>query len=250
MLCLCVPQTDAGCCAAVEIPDTPEFAPLHDPKQSAEVAIQEAREATTMEVDLAPTASLPDSPSEALVDGAATVVEDDASVKTLGLHPDLADDPAFHETVLRAQLGDPSTAARPVSKEELASNLASSEEISALLGTLVASGTPHPVDAAAPPAPVPTEQPNPGAPVSAAAIDPAALEQLRQFDASQVAYIVASSPDFQKLDLSAIGVALGGGVSAAPANGGRAQYHFGAPVQQPPGYAPAQVRPLFSCPPA
>ncbi|GAA5880889.1 hypothetical protein JCM3774_003233 [Rhodotorula dairenensis] len=217
---------------AVEIPDTPEFAPLHDPKQSAEVAIQDEREAATMEVDLSSMVPPPDSPSEALVDDTAAV-EDDASIKTLGLHPDLAEDPAFHETVMRAQLGQPP-----------AGVVASSETITDLLGQIAAAvtnGTPPQPGAAAHPAPVLPTQELPLATQVQAPIDPAALEQLRQFDAAQVAQIVASSPQFQSLDLSAIGVALGGGsVPPVPAYEGQPQYHFGAPVQPTPGYPHVQ----------
>lgn len=204
--------------AAVEIPDLPEFAPLHEPKQSAQVAIQEAREAATMEVDLASstTAPPPESPSEELV--ADEPVVDDSDVKTLGLHPDLADDPAYHNTVARAQLGQPP-----------AGNVASNDMIANLLGQLAPdAATPqqHHVDAAAaaampPPPPV--------------AIDSAALEQLRHFEPAQIAHIVASTPQFQNLDLSALGVGQPA-PNQFPYGGGGA------------GYPPVQVRCLALLP--
>lgn len=192
--------------AAVEIPDLPEFAPLHEPKQSAEVAIQEAREAATKEVDLASSATPPESPREELV--ADEPVVDDSEVKTLGLHPDLADDPAFHNTVAQAQLGLPPTG-----------TVASNDTIAVLLGQLAPPGAgalQHPHEAAA--------AMQPAHPV---AFDPVALEQLRHFEPAEIAQIVANTPQFQNLDLSALGV--------------------GQPVPNPypyggAGYPPVQVR--------
>lgn len=205
----CCRLTSCGT-AGVEIPDSPEFAPLHEPKQSAEVAIQEARESATMEVDLASTsAPPPESPSEDLVPDEPVV--DDSDVKTLGLHADLADDPAFHATVAQAQLGQ--------LQSPLAGNVASNDTIANLLGQLApdAGTLQHHLEAAMPPLPV--------------AIDPAALEQLRHFEPAQIAQIVANTPQFQNLDLSALGVAVGG---AQPVPN---QVPYGGA-----GYPPVQVR--------
>ena len=132
-----------------------------------------------MEVDLASVTPPPESPSEELV--AEEPVVDDSDVKRLGLHPDLADDPAFHNTVAQAQLGVPQ-----------AGSVASNDVIANLLGQLAPpdAGTPQHHHEAPPPV----------------AFDPAALEQLRHFEPAQIAQIVANTPQFQNLDLSALGV--------------------------------------------
>ncbi|GAA5992779.1 hypothetical protein JCM10908_006929 [Rhodotorula pacifica] len=215
---------------AVEIPDTPDFAPLHDPKQSAEVAIQEAREAATMEVVLS-SSTPPESPGEDLVD-TSEAIEDDVNIKTLGLHPDLGDDPAFHATVARAQVSLPP-----------GGSLASNDQITALLGQLSANGMAQNVEAAIHSAPLPAQlnphqppmgagPPGPHAQPPAEAIDAATLEMLRGYDAETIRDIVARNPQFQAIDLSAIGVGPDAGV---------APYQYGAVPQ--PGYPPPVQQP-------
>lgn len=157
-----------------------------------------------MQVDLASVTPPPESPNEELV--AEEPVVDDSDVKRLGLHPDLADDPAFHNTVAQAQLGVPQ-----------AGSVASNDVIANLLGQLAPPDAETPQHHQEAPPPV--------------AFDPAALEQLRHFEPAQIAQIVANTPQFQNLDLSALGV--------------------GQPVpnQFPyagPGYPPVQVRSLGS----
>lgn len=218
-----------------EIPDTADFEPLREPKQSNEVKVLTERAANAMAVDQA--AEPPESPTEPSADEEITP---DDEIKRIPLHTELLQDPDVVQTIEDARLSQ----APP-------GLFASNDQISALLGQLsnnsvaqalenaqqpglTASNNPHqPPVGAGPPGPhaqPPTQQ-----------ISEETLAMLRSFPAEQVQQLVATQ--FPGLDLAALGL-----TQAATQPG------FAPPAQTPqqgfvpPGFG-AQVCRLSPLPP-
>ncbi|GAA5820825.1 hypothetical protein JCM3770_000356 [Rhodotorula araucariae] len=186
----------------VVIPDTEDFAPLRDPKQTTEPEL--FPDTAPMEVDGASVAP-PDSPAEPPAAELEAPITPDDEIKRIPLHSELKNDPEVIQTIEDAQLSRPP-----------AGGFASNDQISALLSQLSANGL---VDALALTAPAPLETPvappvGAGPPSGGAQVQPPpaqisaeALEALRNYPPEQVAAIVQSQPGMAGLNLAVLGIA-------------------------------------------
>ncbi|GAA5981950.1 hypothetical protein JCM11641_006809 [Rhodosporidiobolus odoratus] len=165
----------------VAVPETEDFAFSRQAPDSAEAAVQTAREASLMAVD--PSSTPPDSPGEPPEEPAL----DEKATNPMVLHSDLTTSDIL-EIITLAQAGPPN-----------ATEFVPADQLENLLGQLTGGGLFPPAPAASAPSPV--------APHSASGLDEATLAELRRYPPAQIQNILASNPQFAGVTLESIGVA-------------------------------------------